>query len=266
MSANAVRPPKLTLRVAAEVHELHDRVESLAKGSGRFPPLRFRRDLRDARQAEADLLRVLGFESYAAFVAVHGPRSAPLSPVASVPGPGDGEASDDAREIEARLSRVLGRAKSGDLFIDARGATPDRAGHAQAAAARRGDSSVEELSLRVSALEEELAEARFEIVRLRNEVADRRRDEMLRTVAQRGDVGSLVANIAAVLGELRMHLEGARMDRVEAERRRDDAEAEARRILDQASGDTLAILHNAITTLDRFLRNQMSGAPEDRKD
>jgi hypothetical protein len=96
--------PPLTDRLIGEAHQLHAEVEALTSATNLWSSPSARRRLRNAKQAETDLLRVLGFVSYGDFltlVARTAPPPAPGTVAISTP--------DDprGREIERALGAAL---------------------------------------------------------------------------------------------------------------------------------------------------------------
>jgi len=285
------RTTPLAPRLVAEVRELHDRNLALSRDAGGPRGRRGRRERREARDAESDLLRVLGFPSFEAFVAyVDGPPASPRAPGAVsgvtlslvdelAEGPGSASAAAlDAEETEAALLRVLrgehrrpARERSDAPDVDEElvlGPTPG---------------GLADLHARIAYFEEELAETRFELGRMRDRVAKasnaaevdstnaipaaaealthaaaelRSLSELLR--AERTELMSLAADARA---EAERVLETARAD---AQALRDEAAAAARAVLDQASADAIALTRNAISTVDGLRR--LAGEERDRSD
>jgi len=227
-------------RIADEVHELHRRTVNLAENGRQLGRRRFRRELREAEQAEADLLRVLGYDDYDEFLEANEERRehvepkppsaepAPPAPVAPVV---DIDLTKDAHETEERLQRVLERVH-------------------EARRAEATEERVDELFARVSALDEELAEARFTLSRLRDGAKAATLD-----AAVTGAVDALVNG----LREVRACLELARAERAEAERLRADAAAEAQRLLEAARADAVALTREALAVVDRLTRRVDDG-------
>ena len=180
------RALELSPKIVDEVRELHDRTVRLSREANGPRGRRGRRQRREAREAEADLLRVLGFASYGEFISHVGERASATAPTAAPPGTrglslvdavpdidlredADDAGADvvalesdvalDARRTEAALLRVLRSERRG---------APQRA-----AATEEPEDEVAALHARVAMFEEELAEARFEIRRVRDEVRSR---------------------------------------------------------------------------------------------
>jgi hypothetical protein len=256
----------LTPKVVAEVEELQGRIVELESGKGR----RARQELRTAREAERDLLRVLGFDSYGQFAVVAAafpeapniPAAAPE--VVTRAAPPDEALALDAELTEAELLNVL-RNRIGDepLLVE-----PGRE--------HEFDETVE-MRARIAALEAELVRAAFELEETRagpatpkasDEVVDapglggvdetvatallqatqelRALGELLRD--ERAEIAALGARARAAADEI---LEEARLD---AQRLRDDAATEARAGLEQAHAAAIALTRNAIDTVDGMRR------------
>src|SRR5262245_48666023 len=171
------RTTPLAPRLVAEVRDLHDRNVALSRESGGPRGRRGRRERREARDAENDLLRVLGFASYDAFVVyVDGPKPAAdgdgpgptagvtLSLVDELPDSGPGSAAAlDAEETEAALLRVL----NGERRAPGRPTAEDD-DTAEAELSRPAPGGLADLHARIAYFEEELAETRFELGRVRD--------------------------------------------------------------------------------------------------
>jgi hypothetical protein len=284
--ADAVsRPSPLAPKIIGEVRELHERTLQVTREArGR----RGRRERREAKEAEADLLRALGFASYEAFVAVvDGKPAAEVSELQEplheppelslVETPDRAELPEplvlDAQQTEAALLRVLhneGRTVRPRPTLDD-GAEPMDGGES--------DDLVEDLHARVAAFEEELAEARFELRRLRDELRSRPESSPVPEVSAPGErvdpgegVREAAAGLVAAAAELRSLCELLRGERgelaalgvtaraeaervldaarVDARRERDAAAVEARAVLDQARAEAVALTRNAISTVD----------------
>jgi len=270
------RVTPLAPRVVAEVRDVHDRNVALSREAGGPRGRRGRRERRDARDAENDLLRALGFPSYEAFLTfVEGPpkeASAPaaagvtLSLVDDLP---ERAAALDAEETEAALLRVLHSERS----------RPDRAsvvtdsGADADVSVRPAPGDLADLHARIAYFEEELAETRFELGRVRDRLRSapdpeepdqggvmpvaaeafvqaiaelRSLCELLRT--ERAELASLGANARAEAAQI---LDAARQ---EAQQLRNEAATAARAVLDQASADAVALTRNAISTVDGLRR------------
>src|SRR5262245_22881603 len=287
------RTTPLAPRLVDEVRDLHDRNVALSRDAGGPRGRRGRRERREARDAENDLLRVLGFPSYDAFLAyVDPPKPAPgagapaaaagvtLSLVDELPESVSGSAAAlDAEETEAALLRVL----RGELRGPDPTPTEDDDPADGELLRRPAPGGLADLHARIAYFEEELAETRFELGRVRDrrqEVADpaepepveampaaaealvhvaaevRSLCELLRT--ERAELMSLGANARAQAEQI---LEAARR---EAQQLRDEAAAEARAVLDQASADAIALTRNAISTVDGLRR--LAGEEQGRTD
>jgi hypothetical protein len=226
-----------TPRIADEVHDLHRRTVDIAQHGRQLGRRRFRRELREAKQAEADLLRVLGFDDYGGFLEANDgqhdrvesntPSSDRTTPSTVV----DIDLTKDAKETEERLRRVLERVQ-------------------QARSGEGAEERVDELFARVGALDEELAEARFTLSRLRDGAKAATLD-----VAVTGAVDGLVNG----LREVRVCLELALAERAEAERLRVAAAAEAQRLLEAARADAVALTREALAIVDRLTRRVDDG-------
>jgi hypothetical protein len=274
------RTTPLAPKLIAEVRDLHDRNVALTREAGGPRGRRGRRERREARDAENDLLRALGFASYEAFLAyVDGPpKPAPgvLTPAPAIvslvdePATAGPATALDAEETEAALLRVLrGERRTAEPApVDDDGSIFDERVHGLTSSGGLAD-----LHARIAYFEEELAETRFELGRVRDRLrkapdADepepaspitggaealvqaaaelRSLCDLLRT--ERAEVASLGANARA---EAEQILASARLD---AQRLRDEAATAARAVLDQASADAVALTRNAISTVDGLRR------------
>jgi hypothetical protein len=268
------RPAPLAPKIVAEVRELHERsVEAAREARGR----RGRRERREAREAENDVLRALGFAGYGAFVAfVDGVESEPGETAHEAPELSLVESAEppplalDAQQTEAALLRVLrSEGRTPPRAVD----RPDREPDASPADQQSRNDLVEDLHARVAAFEEELAEARFELRRVRDELrvhqeatatpegpdlsgAVREAASGLALAAAelqslseflRGERGELAALGVSARAEAEQILDAARAD---AQREREEAAAEARVVLDKARADAVALTRNAISTVD----------------
>jgi hypothetical protein len=286
------RPAPLAPKIVSEVHELHQRNVELARDGGGLR-LRNRRERREAKEAESDLLRVLGFDSYEAFqtrvveVPDDLPRAddegAAVPPALALVDNAATESELDAQKTEAALLRVL-RANAPQVAV------PDRAlnreGHrAPHAGVEPGD--LDQLRRRIAYFEEELAETRFELINMRDRVrtllCESEAEAEAKSKSKADDVhlvdGAVPAAAAALVqaaGELRALCEVLRDERaqiaalgadaraesermlerarVEAQRLGDEAASQARALLDQASADAVALTRNAISTVDGLRR------------
>jgi cell division septum initiation protein DivIVA len=294
--ADAVsRPAPLAPKIVSEVRELHERCAELARdGRGR----KGRRDRREAREAETDLLRALGFANYEAFMAVVGARNADLDGIASDDFPLAEEQPDepereapglslveppapsalDAKETEAALIRV----------IRGEGRTPRPPRPTPNDDAQPSAELIADLHARVAAFEEELAETRFELRRVRDELRSRSDSPPIpESPDLSGAVREAAAGLAVAAGEMRSLCELLREERgelaalaataranaeqllqlarVDAQRVTDEAAAEARAVLDQARAEAVALTRNAISTVDglRRLASEERAAPDD---
>ena len=175
------RSSGLSPKIIDEVRELHDRTVSLGRDVSGARGRRARRERREAREAETDLLRVLGFANYDEFAAAVAepegdPDAAPEppglslvepvgapSPTDAAPGAAvvvpDDEVALDARRTEAALLRVLRSERRGEP--------------AQVAADEHPADEMAALHARIALFEEELAETRFELRRVRDELRGR---------------------------------------------------------------------------------------------
>jgi hypothetical protein len=275
------RTTPLAPKLVSEVRDLHDRNVALSRDAGGPRGRRGRRERREARDAENDLLRVLGFPSYEAFVLyVDGPvKAAPaaasadtgvtLSLVDELPERASGSAALDPEETEAALLRVLhGERARPDHVVVVSDADPD-----DAVSPPPSPGGLADLHARIAYFEEELAETRFELGRVRDRVRNvpdadepdgegaipaaaealvqaaaelRSLCELLRT--ERAELASFGANARA---EAERILDAARYD---AQQLRDEAASTARAVLDQASADAVALTRNAISTVDGLRR------------
>jgi hypothetical protein len=284
------RTTPLAPRLVAEVRDLHDRNVSLSRDAGGPRGRRGRRERREARDAENDLLRALGFPSYEAFVAyVDPPKPPPAAPagvaatlslVDELPESRSGStAALDAEETEAALLRVL---NGGRQTPEPAPAGDDRAVDDELVR-RAAPGGLADLHARIAYFEEELAETRFELGRMRDRLRNapdpgepeqpnaipvaaealvqaaaelRSLCELLRT--ERTELLALGANARAQAEQI---LESARLD---AQLLRDEAATAARAVLDQASADAVALTRNAISTVDGLRR--LAGEEHDRPD
>jgi len=262
----------LSPKIVGEVRELHQRCAELTRSPRAKRGRRGRRERRDASDAENDLLRVLGFESYAAFEgAVRGDSAEPRSPEPRLRPPlelarsapelslvsGAAAATSlEARQTEAALLRVL-RSRGRDQEPMA--------------------ADVEGLHARIGACEEELAGARFELLALRD--IARARPGPWSIAGAAGEAAPLhdgSPGYAAVLAELGSLLEALRRERAElttlhadvqrqaaeilerarrdAEQERAHAHSEAARILSRARGDARALSRDAFAVVEGLRR------------
>jgi hypothetical protein len=271
------RTTPIAPKLVAEVRDLHDRNVTLSRDAGGPRGRRGRRERREARDAENDLLRVLGFPSYEAFVAFVDPpkpnptaTGATLSLVDELPEPSAGSAAAlDAEETEAALLRVLnGSRHTSDPAPD-----PDDAAVDDELLRRTAPGGLADLHARIAFFEEELAETRFELGRVRDRLRDT--PEPNRPEPPNAIPGAAEA-LAQVAAELRSLCELLRSERaellslgaiaraqaeqilesakLEAQQLRDAAAADARAVLDQASADAVALTRNAISTVDGLRR------------
>jgi hypothetical protein len=239
-----VRGIALTPKVIAEVEELHGRSEEIERetgGRGR----RARHELRVAREAESDLLRVLGFESYGQFATVvAAAASAPSTPAPQVAADApvaESRAEDLARDAEQTEAGLLNVLRTLHAVDDQPGeivevppapvavSDPD----APVAVDTPDDDRVEVV---VEAAAVALLQATQELRAL---------GELLRD--ERAEITALGARSRAVADEI---LAEARRD---AQRIRDEAAAEARE-LDDARAAAMALTRNAIVTVDGLRR------------
>jgi hypothetical protein len=250
--ANAgLRGVPLTSKVIAEVEELHERCVQLERDSG-GRGRKARHELRGAREAESDLLRVLGFDSYGQFtIAVEGmdPSAEDADQAAAMEEPQRASQTLDAQKTEAELLRVIN-----DLHADARD-TPDAPGapdvvevvivaEVRDAPAEPGTDAIPELESDESGVEFVVAAAAAALLEATQEL--RALGELLRD--ERAELAALGARSRATAEEI---LEEARAD---AQRIRDEAAAEARAELEQARAAAIELTRNAVVTVDG-LRN-----------
>jgi len=268
----------LTPKVIAEVQDLHTRITELDSGAG-GRGRKVRHELRMAREAEQDLLRVLGFESYGQFstvVAAFASASDPAPAAAPAPAeehapaeepeaaartePAEGSLAHEAEQTEAELLNVL-RSRTAD--------DPPPVEVAEQAEETFDESF--ELRVRVAALEAELGRAGFELQEMRAEFGAR--DES-RATADAAGVAAVVEAAAGLvqatqelrsLGELLREeraavealgaesrvvaeqiLDDARRD---AQRTRDEAEAHSRVMLEEARAAAIEVTREAVVTV-----------------
>ena len=265
------RPSLLTPRVLAEVRGLHNRTASLARDAGNMRGRRARRERRDALEAENDLLRVLGFGSYEQFVAAIGepPRAATEPSVVEPDGAGRLRVSGNGALGPARSDAGLGR--NGET--NAEEVTPG---------------IVEDLHSRVAAAEEELAEARFELVKVRDELRERRDSHALPEVDGDGLSVQAAADLVQAVRELRSLCELLRDERAElaslgercrveaerilaearldAQREREEAAVEARAMFARARAEAAALTRNANSTVEGLRRLALEAGADDSDD
>jgi cell division septum initiation protein DivIVA len=277
----ASRSLELSPKIVDEVRELHERTVRLGREANGPRGRRGRRERRDAREAEADLLRVLGFANYTDFITEVGARGRALEVTAGEPAPRglslvetvpddivtlddvtlDDDLVLDARQTEAALLRVLRSERRG--------------ARARVAANEHPADDFADLHARIAVFEEELAETRFELRRVRDELRARSEGSAPSepaTAALGGDAPAVLVALAQTAAELRALGESLRVERMElagmaataraeaerlldqaradAQRIRDDAAAEANALLDQARADAVALTRNAISTVD----------------
>jgi hypothetical protein len=277
----AARATPLGPRLIAEVRDLHDRNVALSREAGGPRGRGGRRQRKEARDAENDMLRVLGFPTYEAFltfvdgppepVPAAAPGGAPTLSLVEEPATRSSSAADlDAEATEAALLRVLNgeRRGPGPVPVDDEPSVGDDE-------VRRlpTPGGLADLHARIAYFEEELAETRFELGRMRDRLRDapdppesepanpipaaaealvqaaaelRSLCELLRT--ERAEVAAFGANARAQAEQI---LEAARLD---AQLVRDEAATSARAVLDQASADALALTRNAISTVEGLRR------------
>jgi hypothetical protein len=206
----------LSPKIVREVRELHARVTELEGDAMPLANRRARRERRDAHHAEADLLRVLGFDTYDEFEAA----------TADIPTP----------EPEADLEAE----------------TPPRDDSMR--------NELDALRSRVGVVEEELAEARFTIKRLRDRSANDAEPEDFIDV-----LTAARAALAEATTEYRLLSEVLRRERSEVALARADAqsdaahiigeaEAVARQIIAAARDDAVHTLREAAVTLEGIRR------------
>jgi hypothetical protein len=276
------RPLVLTPRVLAEVRGLHNRTAGLARGAGNLRGRQARRERRDAREAESDLLRVLGFGSYEQFVAAIGepPRETTERSVVQADGAG---ASLDAQPGEPARLRVSGNGARGTARSDA-------------GLGRNGEMNdeevtpgiVEDLHSRVAAAEEELAETRFELMKVRDELRGRRDSHASPAVDGAGLAVQTAAGLVEAVRELRSLCELLREERTElvslgergrveaerivaearldAQREREEAAVEARLIFVRAQAEAAALTRNANSTVEGLRRLALETGSDDSDD
>jgi hypothetical protein len=257
----------LSPRIVAEVRELHENVVALSQQAGGFPSRPGRRELKDARQSENDLLRVLGFDSYDEF-----------ERVVNIVGVEDESVAAGGYHDEAVI--VL------DEVVNDRSPVAELVTNPTELDAFRG---------RVGAFEEELAEVRFELMRMRDELVGMRErlaaaesrpasvdraseDSAAERLAAKlettfGDLAHSLAATAAELSSLFGQLQRERAEltstaehvrneceRVvqaalaDAEQARADAATSARQILDEARSQATAMTRDALVTLEGLRR------------
>jgi cell division septum initiation protein DivIVA len=221
----ARRPSALAPKLVAEVHDLHDRAESLERDAGIVRNRKLRRELRNTRQAEADLLRVLGYISYDDFVAATTRAFTDLArPAAECEAPGTG--SEDLRSIVP----ISGATHDPTLLI--------------ARDSARFDAIVTELRERVAIFEQQAAQVRVELGEMREELA--RVAEQPPPSAASVPVDLHTAFVEA-LTELRALAGVLREDRIETTARSEAAVVEAESMLARARVEAERILRDART-------------------
>jgi len=250
----------LTPKVIAEVQELHARIAELDGGAG-GRGRKVRHELRMAREAEQDLLRVLGFDSYHQFstvVAAFASASEPAPVHTDAPAPEPEAAAsvestppapslaDEAKQTEAELLNLLRSRTADDELVEVEIEIETEATFDEAF----------ELRVRVAALEAELGRAGFELQEMRAELVAR---EEVRAHADAAGVSAVVDAAAGLvqatqelkaLGEL-LRDERARIESLGAETRQlaeqmlDDARREAQRTRDEADAHAHALLEEA---------------------
>ena len=276
-------------RIVSQVQELHENVVVLAQQmGGGFSSRQARRDLREARQSESDLLRVLGFETYEEFErAVH--SDAPEGNGAESNGQRDaGERTDHEDDLVIVLDESSNQ-PAHDLDLVA-------ALERETAVATRRE--LDSFRIRVGAFEEELAEVRFEMMRMRDalvgmreqlalaESPARREETASERLAARLDatftdlarsLSETAAELTNLFGQLRdqraeladagerARAEAERVLQVaidDANRARNEAAEQARQIVDDARSEAGALTRDAMVTLEG-LRRLHDIAPED---
>jgi hypothetical protein len=179
-------------KIVGELRELHAHAEEIANAVGPLSNRRARRELREARHAESDLLRVLGFDSFDEFDAattdVEAPVLRAVEPVTLAPEP---------PTQSPRQNPLM-------------------------------QQEVDALRARVGLIEEELAEARFELKELRE--GGRTANPPTHDDAVNEERSALIE----VSTELRLLSELLRRERAEAAEIRLSAHQEADRIIGRA--------------------------------
>jgi hypothetical protein len=261
---------------------------------GGFSSRQARRDLKEARQSESDLLRVLGFENYDEFeLAVNSEAT-----------DGNGADSNGAPDVEEHRESVEHPDVEDDFVIvldegnrqDVRDLDLVALEQETAAVTTRGE--LDGFRIRVGAFEEELAEVRFEMMRIRDalvgmrerlavaESPERREETASERLAARleatfTDLARSLSDTAAELTNLFGQLQDQRAElaeagvraRAEAERvlqmaiddanrARDEAAEQARQIVDDARAEAGALARDARVTFEG-LRRLHDIAPED---
>ncbi len=282
------RAVPLAPKIVNEVHELHERSASLVREASGLRGRRNRRERKEARDAENDLLRVLGFDSYAAFAAAVDPPVGLQAPELSlvevdVVHVTESEGQSDDRSLEDRaLDEVVREARQTEAALlrvlsdDGRRSVPGVEARVGSGADAPAD-LVADLHARVSAFEEEMAETRFELHRVRDELRGRTVGAGPDTAPSDGaahdvSVQAAAVALAQVAAEMRSLCELLREERaavaalattaraqaelvldaarLDAQAVRDAAAADARAVLDQARADAVALTRNAISTVD----------------
>jgi hypothetical protein len=186
------RSGPLAPKIVAQVRELHETVVALSGNTSGFGSRQARRELKEARQSESDLLRVLGFQSYDEFVRV------------LAEGGELGEAANDSTGCDGEVVVVIDEAADGTATtrldearrteVELRRVVDDMTKKADAAGSpsRARSSELDEFRERVGAFEEELAEVRFELLRMRDELIGMR--ERLSTIDSPLAAGSAAAS------------------------------------------------------------------------
>jgi predicted nucleic acid-binding Zn-ribbon protein len=274
-------------RIVEQVRELHATVVELSQQVGGFASRQGRRELKEARQSESDMLRVLGFESYEEFQRVVGEVGV-VSP----------EERDDVVVLdEALLDEALPEESPTVATLEVQRVVQDMTkGRRSTDNPSRASARADELDGfrgRVGAFEEELAEVRFELTRMREELVGMRerlasvdvRDAVApapapaaRTVddtaAERlatrlestfadlaQSLASTAAELTALFGQLhreRTELSGiAQRAREEADRLLRDALDDAQRARDAATADARQIVAEAQAQAGALTRDAM---------
>jgi hypothetical protein len=250
----------LSPQIVAEMRTLHEAVVSLEAAAGRMAKLRPPKELREARQAEADLLRALGFTSYLEFLS--------RVEAAEAGDAAESREADDRATSRAAVDRIEREPahhpgedrEAGDPGVRAvPRALPPRP--VPPAAGTRPPISV------VPAPDD--GPAPDSMARVVDELADVRD----RLVATEAEVRRLRSEVVALLDDLRETTAGATAElqeartaaQREAEVMRAEAEAEAARLLAAARKQADALLRDAQVTRDGLEALAREAAQQERR-
>jgi hypothetical protein len=216
---------RLAPKVIAEMNDLHARSQELASDVRRLGGRRARRELRDARQAESDLLRVLGFDGYDDFVSTTQTMTPETPP-----------------EVELPASRPYA-----EVVVEDSHAT------------------IDELWRRLAACEEEIAQARHAMALLRDDLKTVRNPALTDGLADaRAAVFETCAELSRACEELVRERKALTEVRAVAEAAAEEiiaaAGETARQIVEEARQRAVNAVRDATVTLEGVRR--LTNLPE----